>query len=386
MRILFVTVGMTMLLSACNPSGLSDPTDPDPNPAPLPSMVTSPAPQVSPPVTAPTPPELVDYEGPVEHIFFHPLIVYPELAFDGDSLSQGYNDWFITVLEFKRIVEQLYQNDYVLVNIDQLYETRMQANRPTYAHQTLRLPKGKRPLVLSVDDLNYYTYMRENGNAHRLALDEEGNVATYVVPPDAQPKITRDGGIVPILDDFVARHPDFSFQGAKGVLALTGYEGILGYATHDQNSPQYEREKAAALRVVSRLKETGWTFASHSWGHLSASKISTANLVQDTLRWKAEVEPLVGVTHVYIYPFGSRVETDDSRFEALNTLGFGIFCGIGPDLALQISNRYVLMDRKRVDGLALQTQARMLKDLVDPATVLDPSRPTPGGSPEGPPS
>ena len=26
------------------------------------------------------------YEGPVEHIFFHPLIAYPELAFDGDSL------------------------------------------------------------------------------------------------------------------------------------------------------------------------------------------------------------------------------------------------------------------------------------------------------------
>ena len=33
--------------------------------------------------------KLVDYEGPVEHIFFHPLIAYPKLAFDGDAMAQG---------------------------------------------------------------------------------------------------------------------------------------------------------------------------------------------------------------------------------------------------------------------------------------------------------
>ncbi|MCL5677303.1 MAG: hypothetical protein M1602_05490, partial [Firmicutes bacterium] len=61
---------------------------------------------VSPLATAPTsqPPaeprpveeRLVAYSGPIEHIFFHPLIAYPELAFDNDSLARGYDDWFIT--------------------------------------------------------------------------------------------------------------------------------------------------------------------------------------------------------------------------------------------------------------------------------------------------
>ncbi|HEY9060387.1 MAG TPA: hypothetical protein VIO64_07790 [Pseudobacteroides sp.] len=36
--------------------------------------------------------ELAEYEGVINHIFFHPLIIYPEMAFDGDYLSEGYND------------------------------------------------------------------------------------------------------------------------------------------------------------------------------------------------------------------------------------------------------------------------------------------------------
>lgn len=48
--------------------------------------------------------DLVPYTGPVEHIFFHPLIAYPELAFDGDPMARGYDDWFVTVQEFHKIL------------------------------------------------------------------------------------------------------------------------------------------------------------------------------------------------------------------------------------------------------------------------------------------
>ena len=37
------------------------------------------------------------YDGPVYHIFFHSLIVYPELCFTGDYMSEGYNKWMTTV-------------------------------------------------------------------------------------------------------------------------------------------------------------------------------------------------------------------------------------------------------------------------------------------------
>ena len=38
-----------------------------------------------------------------------------------------------------------------------------------------------------------------------------------------------DYDMVPLIDRFVEKHPDFSYRGAKGIVALTGYNGILGY-------------------------------------------------------------------------------------------------------------------------------------------------------------
>ena len=79
------------------------------------------------------------YQGIVEHIFFHPLIAYPELAFDGDYMEQGYNDYFTTIPEFKRIIEQLYERNFILVHLSDVYE---EVNGEVVAC-TLYLPKGK---------------------------------------------------------------------------------------------------------------------------------------------------------------------------------------------------------------------------------------------------
>jgi peptidoglycan/xylan/chitin deacetylase (PgdA/CDA1 family) len=316
------------------------------------------------PPEPPPEPERVVYEGPVEHIFFHPLIAFPELAFDGDFLAQGYNDWFVTAPEFLRIVEQLHAADYVLVDILALTDP------------PLRLPPGKKPLVLSVDDPNYYDYMRDNGNVYKLVLDETGRVATWSLTPDGRPLLAYDNDVVPLLDDFVARHPDFSLDGAKGVLALTGYEGILGYRTNEPSAPGYEQEKAEALRVVQRLKKTGWSFASHGWGHLDAAKVSAGTLAQDTRRWKAEVEALIGHTPVYIYPFGSGVAPGTAKFALLQEQGFAVFCGVGPWPYLEADGGYLLMDRRHIDGMALQQQKESLAELsLDADAILDPVRP-----------
>ncbi|QGS69440.1 hypothetical protein CV093_17595 [Oceanobacillus sp. 143] len=64
---------------------------------------------------------LFPYEGEVEHIFFHPLMAYPELSFAGPQ-AQGYNDWFITVDEFNRTLEELYKRDFILVHLGDVYE------------------------------------------------------------------------------------------------------------------------------------------------------------------------------------------------------------------------------------------------------------------------
>lgn len=359
-------------------------TDPPPIPSPSPTatakqnpVVTEPPPSTAEPSTEPAEPvpEVAPYEGPVEHIFFHPLIAFPELAFDGDAISDGYDNWFVTVPEFQVMLEELYQRNYILIDIHSLYQVEEKEGRTAILQRKLTLPVGKKPLILSVDDMNYYEYMRQNGNVWRLVSDENGSVTTWAKTSAGEEKTSRLWDLVPILDDFVSEHPDFSWQGAKGLLALTGYEGILGYRTNDKDSPSYENDKREAEKIVVKLKESGWTFASHSWGHLDVHKSSLSRLKRDTKRWKDEVEPLVGPTDIFIYPYGSSVQTRDPKFRYLQSQGFVVFCSVGPAPYLAFRDNAMLMDRRHIDGMALRTQRKLLTPLFGDRPLLDPLRP-----------
>lgn len=328
------------------------------------------------PVPSPTPTiEPVTYKGTVQHIFFHPLIAYTERAFDNDSMSEGYNNWMITVEEFKKILNSLYEKNFILVDYDDIYENKNENGKVLLAKKELKLPPGKKPLILSIDDLNYYEYMLANGNVYKLILDADGNVATYSVAPDGKEIISYDNEIVPILDKFVEEHSDFSFNGAKGIIASTGYEGILGYRTHKLDSPDYEKEKAEALKVIKRLKETGWTFGCHGYGHLDAVKVSQDRLVRDTERWKKEVESLVGPTQIYIYPYGSAFAYKDPGLDYLLEQGFNILCGVGAGGYFEKYETCALIDRRNIDGFSFKHHAEKLEDLFDVNEVIDNVRP-----------
>ncbi len=47
----------------------------------------------------------------------------PAKAFHSQQ-AQGYKDYMVTVEEFNRSIEQLYQNDFVLVNLNDLIQKR----------------------------------------------------------------------------------------------------------------------------------------------------------------------------------------------------------------------------------------------------------------------
>lgn len=315
----------------------------------------------------------VVYPGPVQHIFFHPLIAYPERAFDGDYQSRGFNEYFVTIPEFKRIIAALYRNDFVLIDYNDIVEA--DPVNGILNFKTIRLPAGKKPLILSIDDLNYYPYMLANGMVSRLVLDKDGQVAAATVNDDHTTTISYDNEIIPILDGFVRQHPDFSYQGAKGIIALTGYEGVLGYRTNDRNSPNYTNEEKQARAVIKQLKATGWSFASHGYGHLDAKKASLPRLMADTAKWQAEVGTLVGPTNIYIFPYGSRVDPGDIRFKYLQQAGFKIFCPVGSGPYVRSSPQFLIMDRRHIDGISLLTQANLIRDLFDSEPIVDPIRP-----------
>lgn len=329
--------------------------------------------------------ELVLYGGTydsitqINHIFFHSLIADPKKAFDGDSRATGYNMYMATIREFNKIIEKLYEDGYVLVNMSDLTERVKKDDSESYQEAKLYLRNGKKPLVLSIDDVSYYEYMDTDGFAKRIIIDENGKSSCEMVAEDGS-IITGAFDIVPLLDEFVEAHPDFSYQGAKGLIALTGYEGILGYRTNDKKSPTYEEDRRTAKKVADALKAEGWEFGSHSWGHKNMQKESFELLKRDTDRWLEEVEPLIGKTDIYVFPFGVDIEQSvgpytSDKYRYLSKRGFRLFLNVNSKPWMQIRKDYIRMGRRPIDGQAMLQFPERLKDLFNPKDVLDPDRP-----------
>lgn len=322
---------------------------------------------------------LVKYEGPVHHVFFHSLIAYTDLAFDNDSRANGYNYWMTTVSEFKKMLPELLERGYMLYDIEELIETDPD-DSTKIKKKDIYLPEGKKPLVLSVDDVNYYDYMKPDGFATKLVLDENGEVANEIITPEGETIISREADVMPILDDFVKEHPEFSFHGAKGILALTGYQGALGYRITDLTGDELQEAIDEATKVANKLKETGWRFACHSYTHNQYFKnytVTMAQLKHDTERWIKYIEPVTGKTNIYISPFGFRFKTNDERYRYIVEQGFNIFCPVQktPELSLHDGDN-VIMTRFNLDGYNLFNRKEYLtENYFDAEKVIDTARP-----------
>ena len=329
---------------------------------------------LSPTLTEQNKTELYKYQGKIYNIFFHSLIVYPQLAFNGNINSDLYKKYMITRDEFNRILIELYKNNFVLIDIDSINTTNKDG---AISPKDVYLPIGKKPLIISIDDLSYYKSMIGHGFANKLVIDKDGNISTEIITPEGKKEITRDGDVVPILDDFVKSHPDFSIDGTKGIIALTGYEGILGYRTEATTSKNYNNEIQSAKSVVEKLKATGWKFASHSYSHdksFSTGKTSLEYLKTDTELWEKEVKPLIGNTNVFVGPYGQIFKYNDPRQIYLISKGFKIFYGVGIDLYKHFYPDCLEMDRADIDGFRLKNNPDYLKIFFDTKNVLTDNR------------
>ncbi|MEH7154323.1 hypothetical protein CN404_28870 [Bacillus thuringiensis] len=303
------------------------------------------------------------YKGRIEHLFFHPLIAYPQRAFRNDYQQNSMDDWFVTATEFNKILQSLYDKHFILVNINDIYEKNTKNGEVLIRKKNLYIPKGKKPIVLSIDDVNYYDYMRKYGTINRLVLDKKGDIAALSINNKGENILSYDNEIIPLLDDFVKKHPDFSLNNAKGMLNVTGFNGILGY--------QSDQEKKNVIRIIKRLKETGWYFASHSYGHPNHQKISASTLKKDSDKWEKEIGPLIGPTQVYVYPYGSALNINDARLQILLQKGFYIFLGVGNESYEEIYPKAVFLDRRHADGIGLRYQRKQFLDLYDSQDILD---------------
>lgn len=121
--------------------------------------------------------------------------------------------------------------------------------------------------------------------------------------------------------------------------------------------------------MAQRLKATGWKIASHSYGHLDLSRLGPGALRADAERWLAEIGPIVGLTDVFIYPFGATPSR--SGIGVLADLGFTLQCDIDKVVRMRHDGVSTIMSRRHIDGLAFEQQADALRPFFDVATVID---------------
>lgn len=318
-----------------------------------------------------------DYSG-IPHLSFQSLVADSARAFDGDSRESQYKSYNFTIAQFREILQQLYDNGYVLVS---LYDVGTmgadEEGNASYVGGSINLPAGKKPLLLSQVPVNYYLSMVDgdgdgtadaqgNGFACRLALDSTGSVTAEMVDRDGQ---TQSGSfdIVPVLDDFIADHPGFSYHGAKAILGLTGYDGVLGYRT--------DADKATAQGVAEVLKNDGYQFACFSYSDMEYGASSVEDIKLDLANWSTYVEPIIGKTDILFYVTGSDIAGTDvsysgEKYDALYEAGFRYFVGMGPSSWTEFTSEYVRETRTTVNPNKLQSSGSIFQDLFNSVEVL----------------
>ena len=330
----------------------------------------------------------------ITHVFFHTLVIDESKAFDGDEDEKGYNQVMTTKDEFLKMLQIMYDKGFVLVRLhDIAHEVTGEDGSVQLERGTILLPEGKQAFVMSHDDVCYYDYMKGDGFATRMVIGDDGKPTCEMEMDDGT---TSRGSydLVPLLEDFIQEHPDFSYRGARAVIAFTGYQGILGYRTAASysESPTYEQDRQTAAAVAQCLRDNGWELASHSWGHRDLGNIDFDKFTTDSNKWENEVESLIGPTDIILFPFGADVGDwhpythENPRFDYLWNLGFRYFCNVdSSQYWIQIGKDFLRQGRRNLDGFRMwkdieagsDTSKRKLDDLFRSEDIFSPNRPTP---------
>ena len=269
---------------------------------------------------------------------------------DGQSNEGG----ALTVKQFRRILEDLYARDYVLVNFYSL----VTVGENSISRADLEVPDGKKPLVISQSGMHY----TEGGDGYPVSMQFSG--AGGIVNSFKRANGTDAMGIydvIPVVEEFLQMHPDFSFQGARGLVALSGQGGTFGF-----DSATDER----FTQLITELRSRGWHFASNGYGDISYG--SDVELVrEDAENWQQAIGQHLGTTDTLIFPRRSDIgrwsgyTQDNEKFALLSELGFRYFC-VEDDQNftwMQTGDNYMRQVVHRIDSYAAYESVLQLAEI-----------------------
>ena len=324
---------------------------------------------------------------------FHLLVTDLISALDdptyGKNGTNQYNRNFVTTDEFSTILQRLYDNGYVLVDLEDFYVTGYsnQQECDVFFQKELLLPKGKKPVILTETHCNYYTYMVDPdrdgepdkngaGFASKLCWDN----GFYNERITAEGELVKGAfDLVPLLENFISLHPDFSYKGARAILAFSGEDGIFGYRVTSENlsSEALEKERKDAAFVLEKLHQAGYTMACYTYGNEDYSVMSASSIDKDIQKWLQKIAPIVGDTNIMVFAREADIGTNyqnNSKFNALYNNGFRFFLGSAPFLSREVNEYYIRHSRLSVTGSTLQHHSDWFAEIFDTESILNPLR------------
>lgn len=327
----------------------------------------------------------------IPNLSFHMLIEDMARAMGNAELKGQYNKNFVTTGEFSKILDQLYAADYVLVDYDSWLGSSVGVDgKETYFVQPMKLPANKKPVMITETLVNYLGYMIDSnkdgtpdaggdGIASRLVVDANGDIKAEYVDANGQ-TLVGNYDLVPLLEEFIRQHPDFSYRGARATLAVTGDEGIFGYRCNTSyissvSQSYYDEQLAGAKAIVQALNEKGYTFASFTYSNQNYRDYTAKQIQEEMRNWTNYVTPAFGDVQVKVMVYAKEHGIGDysgAGFTAMYDAGFRIFVDQAEKPSVDAGNSsYIKQNRLMVTGKNMAWHSSMFTGLFDCNVVMD---------------
>lgn len=322
----------------------------------------------------------------IVNLSFHVLIADPTRAFTDKTYGTNYNKNFVTTDEFSKILDQLYTNGYVLVGLDDVVtETTAEDGTVSYTANTIYLPTGKTPIMITETMVNYFKYMVDpdkdgtpdangGGFANKLIVDDNGDIKAQLVNADGT-SVVGDYDLVPILESFIAEHPDFSYNDARAILAVCGQDGVFGYRINDKDASA--AEVADAKELVQTLRDRGYTIACYTYDNLNYNDTAVAGIQKDLESWNTEIKSVLGTVDVLVFARGIDLsEYTGTKFDVLYTSGFRYFLGAATAPTAEVTATYFHQRRLMVTGTQMAYNSSLFSKYFASMSILNDQRGT----------
>ena len=326
--------------------------------------------------------EITNYSQ-LPNLSFNVLIADPARAFKDEKYASAYNQNFVTVDEFSKILDQLYANGYVLVNFDSFVEkTTDAAGNVSYTTKPIYLPSDKKPFMLTETLVNYFGYMIDSDDDGK-ADAKGGGFASKMIVKDGEitcEMVDAEGNtvygaydLVPILNEFIEEHPDFAYRGARATLAVTGKEGIFGHRINKGDTAAV----AAATELVQELRSQGYLIACNTYENLNYDKNKATDIQADLKSWTDEITPVLGNVDILVFARGSDIsDYTGPKFNVLYSSGFRFFISSATKgiPSTEVNRTYIRQYRIMVTGSLMVNSPSTLSNYFKVADVISGER------------